>query len=121
MLAKDQERLYSLSDSDRSFYRMLLPREHPLLDALQLIGWQAFVPELESYYCSDMGQPAIPPLLMLKLEFLRYFCRLSDREGDRSLTNGCPLSLVPAAPRALQVAGREPTDEVPRPFGGRGI
>ena len=80
MLAKDQERLYALSDADRSFYRMLLPREHPLLDALELIDWQAFVPELESYYCPDMGQPAIPPLLMLKLEFLRYFCRLSDRE-----------------------------------------
>lgn len=80
MLANYQERLYSLSDADRSFYRMLLPREHPLLDALELIDWQAFVPELESYYCPHMGQPAIPPLLMLKLEFLRYFCRLSDRE-----------------------------------------
>ena len=80
MLAKYQERLYALSDADRSFYRMLLPREHSLLDALELIDWQAFVPELESYYCPSMGQPAIPPLLMLKLEFLRYFCRLSDRE-----------------------------------------
>lgn len=80
MLANYQELLYSLSDVDRSFYRILLPREHSLLDALELIDWQAFVPELESYYCPDMGQPAIPPLLMLKLEFLRYFCRLSDRE-----------------------------------------
>lgn len=80
MLAKDQDWLYQLTDKDRSFYRMLLPREHALLDALELIPWQAFVPELESYYCPDMGQPAIPPLLMFKLEFLRYFCRLSDRE-----------------------------------------
>ena len=38
------------------------------------------MPELESYYCPHWGQPAIPPLLMFKLEFLRYFCRLSDRE-----------------------------------------
>ncbi|MEO8498359.1 MAG: transposase [Planctomycetota bacterium] len=80
MLAKDQDWLYELTDGDRSFYRTLLPREHTLLDALELIPWQAFVPELESYYCPHWGQPAIPPLLMFKLEFLRYFCRLSDRE-----------------------------------------
>jgi transposase len=80
MLAKDRAWLYEMTDEDRDLYRLLLPREHPLLDALELLPWDSFIPELESYYCPDQGQPALPPLLLFKLEFLRYFCRLSDRE-----------------------------------------
>lgn len=80
MLVQDQAWLEEMSDQDCLFYHRLLPQEHPLLDALECIPWESFVPELKSYYCPDLGQPAIPPLRMLKLEFLRYFCRLSDRE-----------------------------------------
>lgn len=75
----DQSRYYVAKERDREFYEQLLPREHPLLDALELIPWDSFTPLLESYYCPDKGQPAIPPLLLLKLEFLRYWARLSDR------------------------------------------
>lgn len=71
---------FELDESDWTFYDQLLPQEHPLLDAVENIDWDAFIPDLEVFYCRDRGQPALPPLLMLKLEFLRYFCRLSDRE-----------------------------------------
>lgn len=79
MLA-DRPWLYVMRDSDYEFYAQLLPRDHPLLDALELIPWDSFTPLLRQYYSLNHGQPAIDPLLMLKLEFLRYFCRLSDRE-----------------------------------------
>ena len=71
---------FDLDEHDRKFYDQLLPQEHPLLDAVEKIDWDAFIPDLEAFYCRDKGQPAFPPLLMFKLEFLRYFCRLSDRE-----------------------------------------
>jgi transposase len=80
MLSPDRDRLFRIREHDRSFYSSLLPKEHPLLNALELIPWDSFVPELESFYCPDRGQPAVSPLVMFKLEFLRYFCRLSDRE-----------------------------------------
>ncbi len=80
MLSPDRDRLFRIREQDRSFYGALLPKEHPLLDALELIPWDSFVPELEAFYCPHRGQPAVTPLIMFKLEFLRYFCRLSDRE-----------------------------------------
>jgi transposase len=80
MLDKYRSHLEEISQRDVDFYFQLLPAEHPLLDALELIPWESFVPELESHYSHNLGQPAFPPLRMLKLEFLRYFARLSDRE-----------------------------------------
>lgn len=71
---------FDLDEHDWKYYDQLLPQEHPLLDAVEKIDWEAFIPDLEVFYCRDRGQPAFPPLLMFKLEFLRYFCRLSDRE-----------------------------------------
>jgi transposase len=74
-----QDWMLDIPDSDLQIYERLLPEEAPLLEALELIPWEAFVPQLEAHYCPDMGQPARAPLLMLKLEFLRYFYHLSDR------------------------------------------
>lgn len=79
----DRSWLFGAKESDLEFYERLLPEEHPLLDAMQTVDWDGFTELLESYYCRDKGQPAVPPLLLLKLEFLRYFCRLSDREVFR--------------------------------------
>ena len=76
----DQSWRYAMRDSDRQFYNRLLPPQHPLLDALECIQWDSFIPLLEAHYCADRGQPAIPPLLFLKFEFLRYLHRSSDRE-----------------------------------------
>ena len=80
MLSPDMDQWYRLGDEDRRIYQLLLPSSHRLLDALEFVPWDAFVPELEAFYSPDQGQPAIPPLVLFKLEFLRYLCRLSDRE-----------------------------------------
>ena len=76
----DRSRRFVAKQQDLEFYEHLLPQEHPLDDALRLIPWDSFTPLLESSYSPDLGQPAIPPLLFLKLEFLRYYQHLSDRE-----------------------------------------
>ena len=57
---------FDLDERDWKFYDQLLPQEHPLLDAVEKIDWDAFIPGLEAYYCRGKGQPAFPPLLMLK-------------------------------------------------------
>jgi transposase len=80
MLTHYNDRLLEISTADLEIYRRVLPRQSTLQDALDLIPWESFVPELEAYYSRDLGQPAIPPLIMLKLEFLRYYYRLSDRQ-----------------------------------------
>ena len=87
MLA-DRSWRYAAKERDLEFYEQLLPAEHPLIDALELIPWESFIPLLESFYSPDKGQPAITPLLLLKFEFLRYFARLSDRAViDRAETD----------------------------------
>lgn len=76
----DRSCRYEAQDDDIEFYERLLPWEHRLDDALHCVNWESFVPLLESYYSPNMGQPAIPPLLFLKFEFLKYQYRLSDGE-----------------------------------------
>lgn len=71
---------FRLSDIDLEIFEAVLPAEHPLLNAMRVIPWDSFVPVLESYYSANRGQPALAPLIMLKLEFLRYQFNLSDRQ-----------------------------------------
>lgn len=87
MLVDDDPRLI-IPESDFDIYERVLPAESPLLDALELIPWDSFESTLNPYYCSDMGQPARLPLMMLKLEFLRYFYLIGDRKViDRAQTD----------------------------------
>jgi len=81
----EQNWRYRLTDFDRAVFDRavfdaLLPAEHPLRDMLERILWEEFTPILEGYYSPDRGQPAIKLLIILKLEFLRYVYRLSDRQ-----------------------------------------
>lgn len=69
-----------LSEFDQQVFRSFVPPSHPLRKALRVIGWDDFYPLLRPYYCPDKGQPAIYPVLMLKLEYLRYHCNLSDSQ-----------------------------------------
>lgn len=71
---------YQITDIDQSMFRRLVREDHPLAIALREIDWEGFRPVLESYYSRDKGQPAIDPVRILKLEFLRYQYNLSDRE-----------------------------------------
>lgn len=82
-MLQDQSWRFAAKEEDFAFYERLLPAEHPLLDAMEAIDWDSFTGLLESFYCRDRGQPALPPLLILKIEFLRYYYRLSDREVFR--------------------------------------
>jgi IS5 family transposase len=72
--------LMPLTDFDRQLFSALVPRDHDLRRALELIPWDDFQTTLAMYYCPDEGRPAAPPVLMLKLEYLRYQFGLSDRQ-----------------------------------------
>jgi transposase len=72
-----------LSEFDRSIFQALVPPSHYFRQALQLIPWDSFYDILAPYYSLDEGRPAESPVLMLKLEFLRYQHNLSDREVIR--------------------------------------
>lgn len=84
----DEPWLYELTDLDHQVFRQVVRPDHPLAKALECIPWEDFRGTLESYYSRNLGQPAIDPLRMLKLEFLRYQCNLSDRQViDRLATD----------------------------------
>ncbi len=80
--------LYKITDLDHQIFQRLVRHDHPLRLALQRIPWEDFRETLEPYYSRNMGQPAIDPVRMLKLEYLRYHCNLSDRQViDRCTTD----------------------------------
>jgi transposase len=80
MLPDGPNILFRITDYDQAIYAQVLREQSPLLDALETIHWDALDAQLRPSYCPDRGQPAYPPLLMFKLELLRYFFRLSDRQ-----------------------------------------
>src|SRR3972149_1024915 len=69
-----------LSEFDQRVYRAVVRPEHYLCKVLQVVPWDDFYELLAPYYSQDMGRPAEDPVLMLKLEYLRYHHNLSDRE-----------------------------------------
>jgi transposase len=70
----------TLSEFDLQVYRTIVPRDHFLRKVLQVVPWDAFHDVLAPYYTPDKGRPAESPVLMLKLEYLRYHHNLSNRE-----------------------------------------
>ncbi len=73
-------RRYQLTDKDLEVFDLLLPYNHLLQDFLNQIDREGIAQRLECYYSRDLGKPGIPPIYLLKMEFLRYFYRLSDLE-----------------------------------------
>ena len=69
-----------LSEFDFLVYRIVVPKNHYLRKVAQVVPWDDFYELLTPYYCPDKGRPAESPVLMLKLEYLRYHHNLSDRE-----------------------------------------
>lgn len=69
-----------LSEFDRQVYRTVVPPDHYLGRVLQVVPWDDFQELLAPHYSLDRGRPAESPVLMLKLEYLRYHHNLSDRE-----------------------------------------
>lgn len=71
---------YEITDFDRTVFDRFVPVDHPLVRAVATINWDAFQERLLPYYSANRGQPAIDPLRMLKLEFLKYRFNLSDNQ-----------------------------------------
>lgn len=65
---------------DQQVFEAFVPPDHHLRKAFEVIPWDDFHEILASYYSLDEGQPAKPPVLLLKLEYLRYHYSLSDRQ-----------------------------------------
>jgi transposase len=91
-----------LSEFDEEVFQVLVPPNHYLRRALKCIAWGNFYEILAPYYSADEGRPAESPVLMLKLEYLRYHDNLSDRQViGRAETDG-------AYRYFLQIGVREP-------------
>jgi transposase len=69
-----------LSEFDRQIFRALVPPNHYLRRAQQAIPWDGFYDVLAPAYEAAVGRPAESPVMMLKLEYLRYHDNLSDRQ-----------------------------------------
>jgi transposase len=69
-----------LSEYDLEIFGALVPANHYLRRAQQAIAWNEFYDLLAPYYQADVGRPAESPVMMLKLEYLRYHDNLSDRQ-----------------------------------------
>lgn len=88
MLTDHRDFLYRISEQDAAIYQRVLPKDSRLLDVLEMIDWGRFKASLGTFYHPRLGQPPYPPLIMFKLEFLRYFYNLSDRQViDRCWTD----------------------------------
>lgn len=72
------DRILPLTEYDLQVFEQFVPADHFLRKALHVIPWDQFEEPLASYYSADAGRPSEWPLLMLKLEYLRYHFRLSD-------------------------------------------
>lgn len=80
MLTHDRDFLYRITEQDAAIYERVLPQESKLLDVLDAVDWSGLEAKLEKFYHPRLGQPSYPPLIMFKIEFLRYFYNLSDRQ-----------------------------------------
>jgi transposase len=69
-----------VTEFDERVFRGCVPPEHSLRRALKTISWDGFREVLAPFYSPDMGRPSEDPVLMLKLEYLRYHYNLSDRQ-----------------------------------------
>jgi transposase len=76
----DDSLIPPLSKWDLEIFGIVVPEDHYLRNVASVIPWDDFRDLLAPYYCQDMGRPSILPVVMLKLEYLRYHHNLSDRQ-----------------------------------------
>jgi transposase len=70
----------ALSEADRQVCDLLVPKDHYLRQVGARVDFERFRPRLVEAYSSHMGRPAVDPIVMLKVVFLRFHYRLSDRQ-----------------------------------------
>lgn len=71
---------FPLSEFDHRVFESFVPADHFARRALKAVPWDDFHEVLAPYYSPDQGRPSESPVLMLKLEYLRYQFNLSDRQ-----------------------------------------
>ncbi|MBV9692638.1 MAG: transposase [Alphaproteobacteria bacterium] len=69
-----------LSAFDQQVFDTVVPHDHYLRHVAAHIDFERFRPRLTAAYSAGMGRPAIDPVRMLKILFLRFHYRLSDRQ-----------------------------------------
>jgi len=69
-----------LSDLDRQVFDVIVSQEHYLRQVAEHVDFERFRPRLAEAYSLRMGRPAIDPVRMLKILFLRFHYKLSDRQ-----------------------------------------
>jgi transposase len=69
-----------LPESDRLLFDIVVPNDHYLRQVAERIDFERFRPRLAEAYDPVMGRPAIDPVRMLKILFLRFHYKLSDRQ-----------------------------------------
>ena len=65
---------------DRHVFAIVVPEDHYLRQVAARIDFERFRPRLAEAYSLGMGRPAIDPVRMLKILFLRFHYKLSDRQ-----------------------------------------
>jgi transposase len=68
------------TNQDQEIFQALIPADHYLRKAARIIDFERFRPWMAPCYSPTWGRPAKEPVLLLKLEFLQYQDRLSDRQ-----------------------------------------
>ncbi len=69
-----------LSEFDQQVFQVVVPKDHYLRQVAERIDFERFRSRLAEAYSPGMGRPAIDPVRMLKIMFLSYHYRLSDRQ-----------------------------------------
>jgi transposase len=69
-----------LPEFDRLAFDLVVPSDHYLRRVAERIDFERFRPRLAEAYSLGMGRPAIDPVRMLKIGFLRFHYKLSDRQ-----------------------------------------
>jgi transposase len=69
-----------LPEFDRQVFDTVVPANHYLRQVAERIDFERFRPQLAEAYSAGMGRPAIDPVMMLKILFLCFHYKLSDRQ-----------------------------------------
>jgi transposase len=70
----------ALMEQDERVFAAVVPANHYLRQVAARVDFERFRPELADAYSPNRGRPAIDPVRMLKILFLRFHYRLSDRQ-----------------------------------------
>jgi transposase len=69
-----------LTDLDRQVFDLVVPKGHYLRQVDAGVDFERFRARLAEAYSANLGRPALDPVRMLKILFLRFHYKLSDRQ-----------------------------------------